>query len=197
MKKHTDGIAICSPRNRNAWREWLEHNHESEHSVWLAYKKSADNKRNITYVEAVEEALCFGWIDSKPIKLNESTTLQYFSKRNPKSNWSGLNRKRVAKLTKENMMHPSGLRMVKLAKNSGTWTAFDKVEQLIIPEDLALAFKSAPDAFAHFDAFPKSVKKGILGWIHAARRAETREKRIRHTVQLAAGNERANQYVKK
>lgn len=197
MKKHTDGIGICTPRNRNAWRAWLEKNHESEHSVWLAYKKGVGDKRNITYVEAVEEALCFGWIDSKPIKLNEATTLQYFSKRNPKSNWSSLNKKRVAELTKAKMMHPSGLRMVNLAKRSGTWTAFDEVDRLVIPEDLAAAFKNAPVAFTNFDAFPKSVKKGILGWIHAARRAETRDKRIRQTVLLAARNERANQYVKK
>ena len=197
MKRHTDGIGMHTPRNRGAWRIWLEKHHESERSVWLVYKKGQGGKRNITYVEAVEEALCFGWIDSKPVKLDESTTLQYFSQRRPKSGWSSLNKSRVSKLMKQKMMHPAGIHVVKLARRNGTWKALDNAEKLIVPDDLAVALKELPEAHLNFEAFPKSAKKIILGWIYSAKKPETREKRILETVQQAAKNVRANQYVKK
>ena len=186
MKKHSDGIGIHTPRSRNAWRRWLERNHESERSVWLVYKKGPGLKRNITYPEAVEEALCFGWIDSKPKKLNDSITIQYFSKRNPKSSWSSLNKSRISKLLKEKLMHPAGIRMVNLAKRTGTWKALDEVEALVMPDDLALAFKRNPAAFARYDALSKSKKNAFLMWIQNAKRPETRKRRIQEVVKLAA-----------
>jgi uncharacterized protein YdeI (YjbR/CyaY-like superfamily) len=192
MKKiHTDGVVTFTPPSRNAWRRWLEQNHESERCVWLVYKKGAADKANISYVEAVEEALCFGWIDSTSKRLDDSIRIQYFSRRNPRSTWSSLNKQRVAKLSKAKLMHPAGLAMVSLAKKTGTWNALDEVDSLTIPPDLKLEFGRFPAAWANFDAFPKSAKKGILAWIKSARKQETRVKRIERTIAYAAENKRA------
>ncbi len=122
---------------------------------------------------------------------------QFFTKRNPKSNWSKSNKERVVKLIDQGLMTSTGLETIELAKKNGTWVALDDVENLKLPADLIKALKQYPDATKYFDSFPRSVKKGILEWIQNAKREETREKRINETVSLAQKNIRANQYTPK
>lgn len=183
--------------NRAQWRDWLKNNHQNAKGVWVIYYKKSSGKPHLSYDEAVEEALCFGWIDSKPGKIDEEKSKLYYCPRNPKSNWSALNKVRVEKLRSAGLMTEAGEKMITIALETGTWYALDEVENLIIPEDLQVALDAFPNATSYFDAFPKSVKKGILEWIKNAKTAETRLKRINETAALANDNIRANQYVKK
>ena len=189
-----DGVATFHASTRAAWREWLSENHASPKSVWLIIYRKESNTPSVYYNEAVDEALCFGWIDSKPNKRDDESFYQYFSVRNPKSNWSRVNKDKVSRLLDENLMTEAGLAMIKTAKESGTWDALNDVENLVIPADLQVAFKQYPKAEVHFEAFPRSTKRGILEWIFNAKRAATRQKRINETAALAQENKRANQY---
>jgi uncharacterized protein YdeI (YjbR/CyaY-like superfamily) len=192
-----DGIKTFYAKNRKAWRSWLQKNAASEKSVWLIiYKKDAATK-SINYVEAVEEALCFGWIDSKANKRDEESYYQFFAKRNPLSNWSKINKDRVEKLIKDGLMTPAGIAVIEQAQENGRWSALDSVESLELPTDLQTALSNDSKAAVHFEAFPRSVKKVILEWIQNARTKETRDKRIAETVRLASSNIRANQYKPK
>jgi uncharacterized protein YdeI (YjbR/CyaY-like superfamily) len=189
-----DGVATFYAKDGQAWRAWLEENHAQTQSVWLIiYKKSTDTP-SVYYDEAVDEALCFGWIDSKPNKRDEESFFQFFSRRNPKSKWSGVNKRKVARLLEEGRMAAAGLAMIELAKKTGTWTALDEVEAGIIPPDLQQALESYPGSSAYFEAFPISTRRGILEWIQSAKRPETRAKRVEETARLAAQNIRANQW---
>jgi uncharacterized protein YdeI (YjbR/CyaY-like superfamily) len=144
----------------------------------------------------VLEALCFGWIDSKGNKFDNDRSLLYYSPRNPRSNWSALNKTRVVMLLEQGLMMPAGQHMIDLAKQTGTWTALEEVDALTIPDDLQSALLANPPAEANFMAFPKSAKRGILEWILNAKRPDTRAKRIAETAALAALNIRANQFQK-
>ncbi len=192
-----NGIKTYYAKSRNAWRKWLEKNHAKEASVWLIMYKKDAGVPSVYYPEAVEEALCFGWIDSKPNKRDEQSYYQFFSKRNPKSKWSAINKASVDRLTKAGLMMPAGMQMVELAKATGTWDALNDIDAIKIPDDLFTALKKNKAAKGYFDAFPKSVKRGILEWISNAKKAETRDKRIAETVEKAAQNIRANQYTPK
>lgn len=194
---HTDGFPIVAISSRAEWRNWLLANHTTSKGVWLLSYKAAIGKPTISYAEGVLEALCFGWIDSKPNKFDNERSMLYYSPRKPSSNWSGLNKIRVAQLIEQGLMTPAGQRMVDLAKETGTWTALEEVEAVVIPADLLTALQAHPPAETNFSAFPKSIKQGILQWILNAKRPETRAKRILDTATLAAQNIRANQFVKK
>jgi len=191
------GIKTFYAKNRKTWRSWLEKNNDKEKSVWLIIYRKDTAKKSVNYAEAVEEALCFGWIDSKANKRDEESFYQFFTRRNLKSNWSRVNKERVAKLIDDRLMTSRGLETIELAKRNGTWTALDKIENLELPIDLKKALKQNAEAAKYFDAFPRSVKKGILEWIQNAKKEETREKRIKETVSLALKNIRANQYTPK
>ena len=181
-------------KDRKAWRRWLEKNHKKENSIWLIIYKKSSQTKSVYYNEAVEEALCFGWIDSKPNKRNEDSFYQFFAKRNPKSNWSLINKNKVEKLIKVGLMTDAGLQTIEAAKQNGTWTALNEVDNSIMPDDLKKVFDKNKTALKNFDAFPRSSKKIILEWIHNAKKEETRKKRIEETVSLAAKNIRANHY---
>ncbi len=182
---------------RADWRHWLAENVESEKSVWLAIYKKASGTPSVTYDEAVDEALCFGWIDSSVKKGDENYYLQFFTKRNPRSNWSRVNKAKVEKLIQAGLMTDAGMKLIDLAKQTGTWTALDNVENLICPPDLQQPLAANPTAKQYFEAFPRSVKRGILEWLLNAKTPATRAKRIDEIVTLAERNERANQYTPK
>lgn len=182
------------PKTRAQWRAWLEKNHERAEGVWLITYKKATGKPRVEYDEAVEEALCFGWVDSKPSKLDDERSLLYFAPRKAGSGWSKPNKERVEKLISAGRMRPAGLAKVDAAKQDGTWNALDGVEALELPPDLQAALAALPNARAFWDAFPRSVKRGILEWIQNAKRPETRSKRVGETAQLANDNKRANQW---
>lgn len=172
------GVKATSAKNSNEWRDWLAQNHSTEKSIWLIIYKKDSGTLSVTYDEAVDEALCFGWIDSKPNKRDDNSFYQFFAKRNPKSNWSRVNKEKIKRLLAANKIATAGLAMIEIAKQNGTWTALDDVENLIIPKDLQTEFDKYSKAADNFEAFPRSVKRGILEWILNAKKTETRQKRI-------------------
>ncbi len=188
-----DGVKSFHAASRADWRAWLAENHATEQSVWLIiyHKKSA--KPSVYYDEAVDEALCFGWIDSIKYKRDEESAIQFFGKRKPKSNWSRVNKAKIERLVSENLMEKAGLDMVELAKKTGTWTALDDVENSVIPEDLQAKLDANPKAKGYFDLFPRSAKRAMLEWLLNAKQLETRNKRIDEIVNLAEKNIRATQ----
>ena len=172
----------------------MEKNHQSEKSVWLIIYNKKSTTSSCKYEEAVEEALCFGWIDSIAKKRDAESSYQYFSIRKPKSNWSKSNRNRVEKLTALGLITERGQKMIDLAKQTGTWEALVDVQNLVIPDDLQDRLNKNKKALNYFLAFSPSSRRGILEWILNAKKAETRLKRIEETVKLAADNIKANQY---
>lgn len=191
-----NNISAFYAQTRQDWRNWLQKNHQNEQSVWLIiYHKSSDTA-SIYYEEAVEEALCFGWIDSVAHKRDAESKYQFFTQRKPKSNWSKANRERVEKMIAEGLMTKSGQILIDLAKKSGTWEALVDVQNSVIPTDLQQLLDKNEKALDNFLAFPPSSKRIILEWILNAKKAETRQKRIEETVSLAAENRRANHYSK-
>lgn len=189
-------IQTFHAKTRKAWRKWLEKNHQSEKSVWLIIYRKESEIPSVYYPEAVDEALCFGWIDSKPNKRDGDSYYQYFSKRKSKSNWSNVNKEKAARLLKQGLMHPSGLEMIDLARKNGAWTALNEVEKITLPDELVKLFSENKTAWENWESFPRSSKRGILEWIVNAKRAETRQKRIEETVALAAKNLKANHSLK-
>lgn len=195
--EYYEGIRAFHAKNQKAWRDWLSKNHSGEKSVWLIIYRKSSATKSVYYPEAVDEALCFGWIDSKPNKRDEESYYLFFSKRSPKSNWSKVNKLKVEKLIGQGQMTEAGYAAIAIAKQNGTWEALDKVEQLIVPDDLQALFNKNKQAFTYWQQFAPSSRRGILDWINNAKRPETRTKRIEETVRLASQNEKANQYVRK
>ena len=182
------------PATREEWRAWLEQHHERDEGVWLVRYKQGARKPTFGYDATVEEAIYFGWVDSLPRKLDAERSMLYFAPRKPRSGWSRANKQRVARMTAQGRMAPAGLAKVEAAKADGSWSALDEIENLVVPDDLRAALDARPPAAEHFDAFPRSAKRGILEWIATAKRAETRTRRIEETARLAAENVRANQW---
>jgi uncharacterized protein YdeI (YjbR/CyaY-like superfamily) len=182
------------PLTRADWRAWLADNHQRDEGVWFVRFKKSSGKASFELHEAIEEAICFGWIDSLPRKLDEEQTMLYFAPRKKGSNWSALNKTRAEKMIEAGLMTPAGMEKIEDAKADGSWSALDAVEALVIPPDLAEAFNDYPSARENFEDFPRSVKRGILEWILNAKRPETRQKRVDETARLAAENIRANQW---
>lgn len=182
---------------RAEWRAWLEANHARAGGVWLVTYKKNSGKPYLDYDAAVEEALCFGWVDSKPGKLDDERTMLYYAPRKPRSGWSRVNKGRIERLTAAGLMAPAGIARVEAAKADGSWNSLDAVEALEVPADLNAVLDADPDARRNFDAFPRSAKRGILEWVCAAKKPETRAKRVADTARLAAQNVRANQWSPK
>lgn len=182
------------PKTRAEWRKWLEKNHTRTEGIWLITYKKATGKPRVEYEEAVEEALCFGWIDSKANKLDDERSLLWMSPRKPGTGWSRPNKERIERLTAAGLIAPAGLAKIEAARKDGSWEALDAVEALEIPPDLEKAFAAYETAKPNFEAFPRSVKRAILEWISNAKKPETRAKRVEETARLAAENVRANQW---
>ncbi|MGV8965273.1 MAG: YdeI/OmpD-associated family protein [Cellulomonas sp.] len=189
-----DAADRVHPETADAWRAWLVENHTRTAGVWFVSWKKHTGRPVVPYDAAVTEALAFGWIDSKAATLDDARAMLWYSPRRPKSAWSRPNKERVARLLAEGRMAPAGQRMVDLAQASGTWSLLDDVENLIVPDDLAEAFDALPGAAAHWESFPRSVRRGILEWIVQAKRPETRANRVRETADRAVRGERANQW---
>ena len=181
-------------RDRSEWRAWLEKHHATAAGVWLiAYKQHTDQP-SVAYADAVEEALCFGWVDSRPNALDDERFMRLFSPRKPRSPWSRLNKQRVEKLIEQGLMTEAGLKIIEAAKRDGSWNSYDDIEDLTLPADFESGLTANSKASQNFRAFSPSVKKSILWWIGSAKQPETRKKRIDETVRLAEMNIKANQY---
>lgn len=185
------------PKDLEEWRSWLEANHSKQESIWLVLAKKGSNMSTMDISDVIDTALCYGWIDSLPNKIDAERYKVRFSPRNPKSNWSKVNKNKVEQLMAAGRMAQSGLDMIALAKRTGTWMALNDVDNLIIPDDLKVALNSLPHALDNFNNFPPSTRRGILEWIFNAKRSSTRADRISTTATLADQNVRANQYERK
>ncbi|HIK04608.1 MAG TPA: YdeI/OmpD-associated family protein [Trichormus sp. M33_DOE_039] len=188
MPNFEDQLETFQAASRQKWREWLENNHQTYVGIWLIYYKVRSGKPSIKYSEAVKEALCFGWIDSKVKSLDAERYMQIFTPRKPKSVWSKLNKQYITELIEQGLMTEAGLAKITVAKQDGSWTSLDAIESLIIPDDLQQALVVNEAANKYFAAFSNSTKKNILFWIASAKRPETRMKRIVQTVNSAAQN---------
>ncbi len=180
--------------DRAAWRRWLTRNHRRTGGLWLVIHKRGSTEGSLDYEGAVCEALCFGWIDSKANTLDDERYKLWMAPRKPRSAWSAVNKRRVENLMDSGAMAPAGLAVIEAAKTDGAWAALERSDALEVPGDLRDAFRRHDGSRKHWEAFPPSVRKQILEWIYAAKRDETRSKRVEETARLAARNERANQW---
>jgi uncharacterized protein YdeI (YjbR/CyaY-like superfamily) len=172
--------------SRDAWRGWLEANHAASGGVWLVMNRA--QARQTLYEAAVEEALCFGWIDSTAGRVDEERSKLYFAPRKPASGWAATNKARVERLLADGRMAPAGLAAIARAKANGSWALLDSVERLEVPADLAAALTARPPAAANYAAWPPGVRKQALTSLVQARRPETRLARIAKVVDAAARN---------
>ncbi len=191
MERHVDGREIVEVSDRGAWRRWLADRHTQPDAIWLVMHKKTSDGRSPSYDEAVEEALCFGWIDSTMNRLDERRSLQLFAPRKPRGTWSASNKERVARLEREGLLAPAGIAAIEVAKENGSWNALDAVERLEEPSDLAASLDADSAARENWNSFSPSSRKSILWWIVSAKRPETRAKRVEQTVRMAAKGLRA------
>lgn len=185
------GYPIYHAEGRAQWRSWLSANHDSERGVWLCSWRSGTGRAVCPYPDAVEEAICFGWIDSTVNLLDEERGMQLFTPRNAKSTWTRVNRERAARMEEAGLMTAAGRAAIDAAVQNGWWTIYDPVEDLSEPDELAAALDAAPDAREHWDGFPASARKAMLWWVISAAKDETRSARIRVVVSQAARGERS------
>jgi uncharacterized protein YdeI (YjbR/CyaY-like superfamily) len=182
------------PKNRHEWRQWLQEHHVDKASVWVVMYKKQSGKPSILWTDAVDEALCFGWIDSLKKSVDSESSIQFFSKRKSKSGWSKINKDKIIRLIEDGQMTAAGLATIETAKQNGTWTMLDTVEELLIPEDLEKAFKNHPGADEYFLSLSKSIRKMMLQWLVLAKRPETRQNRINEIAELAGKKMKPKQF---
>ena len=181
-----DAEEFC-PSDKNDWRKWLELNHDKKESVWLIFYKKHTPDHNLNWSESVDQALCFGWIDSTARPIDDEKYRQYFSKRKAKSNWSKINKEKVKTLINQGLMREAGYKSIEVAKENGSWTFLDEVEALVIPDDLKAAL-------ADYDGLSSSAKKILLYWVASAKRKETRQKRISDIAENASQGLKPKQF---
>ena len=187
-----DIMETFTPSSREDWHNWLKENHKTESSIWLIYYKKNSNKPTISYSDAVDEALCFGWIDSRVKSIDEYSFMQFFSQRKPKSVWSKVNKAKIQSLIDKGLMEEAGYDSIRIAKENGSWTILDAVEALIVPEDLEQSFTNNSGTKEYFESLSRSDKRNILQWLVLAKRPETREKRIQNIIVSAQNNQKPN-----
>lgn len=182
------------PKNQKEWRNWLEENHVNQDSIWVVFYRKNSPKHNLGWSESVDEALCFGWIDSTKKTIDKERFIQYFSKRKAKSNWSRVNKEKVKTLIDQGLMRDAGHKSIEIAKEYGSWTFLDSVEALILPEDLAEEFSNFEGAQEFYDGLSNSAKKILLYWVISAKRKETRQKRVLEIAENAENNRKPKQF---
>jgi uncharacterized protein YdeI (YjbR/CyaY-like superfamily) len=194
LKKPKEEYKTTHPKTRSDWRKWLEKNHSTSPGVWMIYYKKETGKRKFDLAEAVEEALCFGWIDSVANKLDAERSMQKFTPRKQKSIWSKINKQRIEKLIEQRLMTPAGIAKVEQAKENGSWEALNSsdlhTDNNSIPGDLKKVLLKNKKALANFLAFPPSYRKRFLFWIDSAKTPKTKAARIKQTLLMAAANKK-------
>ena len=178
-------------KDRAEWRAWLAANAARSPGIWLVFDKKSSRADRLPYIDAVEEALCYGWIDSTVRTLDDTRYVQLMAPRKPKSTWARTNKERVERLIAQGLMTAAGLASIELAKANGAWESLDAVEALAVPADLTKALRARAGASKNFAGLAPSARKGYLHWISQAVRPETRAQRIAHVAELAAANQRS------
>jgi len=196
-KKPKEDAEEVEIRSRADLRNWLKNNNQRTQGIWLVHYKKAVPEFYVAMGEIVDECLCFGWVDSLTRGKDDQRTMHWIAPRNPKSNWSRVNKDKIASLVELDLMAPAGLAMVETAKKNGSWVALDDVENLIIPMDLQAAFDASSGAEGNWHAFPRSVKRGALEILTNAKRPATRQSKVETIVSDSAQNQRPFQWTRK
>jgi len=186
-----DDAQLVHADDRATWRAWLEANHATSSGAWLVTWRRRSGRLGLDYEAAIEEALCFGWVDSTAGRVDDDRGKLYFAPRKPRSGWAATNKARIERLLAEGRMAPAGITAIERAKANGSWEVLDSAERLVVPADLAAALDARPPAAANFAGFPPSARKQMLAWVALAMRPETRADRIRRVVDAAERNVRA------
>ena len=187
-------VQSISIHTQAEWRQWLIENHLVKQSVWIICNTKNSGLPAVAWGELVDEALCFGWIDSTRKTIQKGSFKQLFSKRKPRGTWSRINKEKIEKLIASGQMTEAGLEVIRIAQENGSWSVLDSVEELLIPEDLDNALKSYPEAEVFFTGLSRSAKKMLLQWIALAKRPETRSKRIAEIAAQAADRMKPKQF---
>lgn len=175
--------------SRAEWRAWLAANHRTSTGVWLVTWKRRTGRPTIAYEDAVEEALCFGWIDGVLNRVDDERSMQYFAPRKPRGTWARSNKERVARLEAAGLMTEAGRAAVAVARANGSWQSLDAIDALVIPDDLAAALAASPGAREHFDGSSASVRRMALAWVYQAKRPATRAARVAQVAAIAGRGE--------
>ncbi|HEU4894296.1 MAG TPA: YdeI/OmpD-associated family protein [Acidimicrobiia bacterium] len=184
-----NGKDVLVPASRGEWRDWLSANADRPDGLWLVYRNKSSVVDGPLYHELVEEALCFGWIDSVTKRVDDDRRIQWFSPRRKGGIWSALNKERIQRLTAEGLMDERGRRVIEEAMADGSWSQYDDVEALVIHEDLSEALDRSPGARDAWEATSPSMRKQYLWQVYSAKREETRAKRIESIIQeLSSGD---------
>ncbi|MGI9611867.1 MAG: YdeI/OmpD-associated family protein [Acidimicrobiales bacterium] len=193
QQQKSNKIERITAANGHEFRAWLDEHHATAAAVWLVYFKKGSGTASIAWSEAVDEALCYGWIDSKAQSIDDNRYEQYFSPRKPTSPWSKINKTKIKALEDENRMQPAGEAAIQTAKSNGSWTVLDDAQNHVVPDDLseALADQSARD---NFDQLSPSRRTSVLCWIALAKRDDTRRRRIQETADAAANSQAPNNF---
>jgi uncharacterized protein YdeI (YjbR/CyaY-like superfamily) len=190
--RRMDAAPRIEVNDRDGWRGWLERNHTTARGVWLVWPRSTA-RRGLRYDAAIEEALCFGWIDGQAAGVDGEHSKLYFTPRRPRSQWSRLNKERIQRMLSAGRVAPAGVAAIERARVDGSWSVIDAAERLEVPPDLAAALDARPPALLNWEARPPSTRRAQLAWIALARRAETRARRIERTAASAQVGERGIQ----
>lgn len=182
------------PETKQHLRKWLQKNHLSKDAVWLIFYKKHTGKPSVAWTDAVDEALCFGWIDSKGETIDKDTFRQYFCKRKPTSTWSKINKQKIESLTAKGLMTEAGFKVIDIAKQNGSWTILDEAEELVVPLEMEKAFEKYENSKDYFSSLSKSKKKVLLYWIALAKTEMTRQNRILEIAENASQQQQPKQF---
>ena len=189
MSSFDSKLREIHPKTRAGWRSWLKKNHATCNGVWLIYYRASTGKRRLSWEDAVREALCFGWIDSKVKPVDDTRYKQIFTPRKPRSAWSKINKQYIAELIEADLMSDAGRRAVDLAKKNGAWSLLEPVDALIVPPDLESALRGSERAREAYEALSKPAKRSVLYSLYSARREDTRAKRLEKAMGALEGDE--------
>ena len=181
------------PKTRAGWRSWLQKNHAKCDGVWLIYYRASTGKRRLSWEDAVREALCFGWIDSKVKPIDDERYKQIFTPRKPRSVWSKINKQYIAELIEAELMTDAGLRAVDIAKQNGAWSLLEPVDALIVPAELESALQKSKRAREAYEALSKPAKRSMLYSLYSAKREDTRARRLAEALAELEGDECASE----
>jgi uncharacterized protein YdeI (YjbR/CyaY-like superfamily) len=182
------------PETKQHLRKWLQKNHLTKDAVWLIFYKKHTGKPSVAWTDAVDEALCFGWIDSKGETIDKDTFRQYFCKRKPTSTWSKINKQKIESLTAKGLMTEAGFKVIDIAKQNGSWTILDDAEELVVPPELQKALEEFENSKDYFSSLSKSKKKVLLYWIALAKTETTRQNRILEIAENASQKQQPEQF---
>lgn len=189
MSSFDSKLREIHPKTRAGWRSWLKENHAKCDGVWLIYYRASTGKRRLSWEDAVREALCFGWIDSKVKPIDDARYKQTFTPRKPRSVWSKINKQYIAELIEAELMTDAGLRAVDIAKKNGAWSLLEPVDALIVPADLESALRTSKRAREAYEALPKPAKRSVLYSLYSTKREDTRAKRLAKALAALEGGE--------